>query len=97
VIRDYRVELWSHPMVAPVVVLALINMLYMFDHLMNAMVNPIFMLAVGGVCAAHYNLPKRLAMPASWMPPQQPQQRGFAPVQRPAAYAAGNATNSQAL
>ena len=94
VIRDYRVELWSHPMVAPVVVLAMINMLYMFDHLMNGMINPIFMLAVGGVCAAHYNVPTRLPMPATWMAQQAPNQRGFAPVQRPPAYAAPSATNS---
>ena len=82
VIKDYRVELWSHPMVAPAVVLALMNMLYMFDHLMNAMVNPIFMLAVGGVCAAHLNLPRRLPIPLEWAQQQarQPQRA----VPRPA-------------
>ncbi len=74
IIRDYRVELWSHPFVAPAVVLAMISMLYMYDHLMNAMVNPIFMLAVGAVCGAHYNLPKRLPIPPWWnVQPQQPQ------------------------
>jgi hypothetical protein len=86
VIYDYRVELWSHPAVAPVVVLALINMLYMFDHLMNAMVNPIFMLAVGGVCAAHFNLPKRLPVPALWHQQQEALVRS--PMRQPA-YAAG--------
>jgi hypothetical protein len=54
---DYRLQFWWHPMVAPAVALALVCMLYMFDHLFNGMVNPIFMLACGGVCAAHYNIP----------------------------------------
>lgn len=56
---DWKVELWSHPAVAPVVVLGMMCALYMFDHLMNGMVNPIFMLATGAVSAAHFAaLPK---------------------------------------
>jgi len=58
VIRDWRIELWDHPAVAPVVVLATVCMLYMFDHLMNGMVNPIFMLAAGAVSSAHYVFPE---------------------------------------
>jgi hypothetical protein len=58
VILDWRVELWSHPMVAPIVALAVVVMLYMFDHLMNGMVNPIFMLATGAVSSAHYVFPE---------------------------------------
>ena len=54
VCKDWRIELWTHPMVAPVVVLGMMTSLYMFDHLMNGMVNPIFMLAVGAVSSAHY-------------------------------------------
>ena len=53
---DWRAELWTHPLVAPVVVLGMITSLYMFDHLMNGMVNPIFMLALGAVGSAHYCL-----------------------------------------
>jgi hypothetical protein len=71
ILKDYRVELWSHPMIAPSVVLAMISMLYMFDHLLNAMVNPIFMLAVGGVCSAHFNLPRRLPVPELYLAVQQ--------------------------
>jgi hypothetical protein len=57
---DWRVELWSHPVVAPIVVLGMMTSLYMFDHLMNGMVNPIFMLATGAVSSAHYAaLPKK--------------------------------------
>jgi hypothetical protein len=58
---DYRLEFWWHPMVAPTIALALVSMLYMFDHLFNGMVNPIFMLACGGVCAAHYTVPQILS------------------------------------
>ena len=54
---DYRVEFWSHPLVAPTVVLAVVSMLYMYDHLFNGMVNPIFMLATGAVGSAHFALP----------------------------------------
>jgi hypothetical protein len=58
VLADWKVEQWTHPMLAPVVVLGMITALYMFDHLMNGMVNPIFMLAVGAVTSAHYVLPQ---------------------------------------
>ena len=58
VVMDWRVELWHHPMVAPIVALAIVCTLYMFDHLMNGMVNPIFMLATGAVASAHYCFPE---------------------------------------
>jgi len=79
VCKDWRVELWTHPMVAPVVVLGMMTSLYMFDHLMNGMINPIFMLAVGAVGSAHYALrpAARRAMPqtmaAQFRPPPPPQ------------------------
>jgi len=57
VVKDWRVELWHHAAVAPVVALAIVCTLYMFDHLMNGMVNPIFMLAAGAVGSAHYMFP----------------------------------------
>jgi hypothetical protein len=78
VCKDWKVELWSHPAVAPVVALGMITMLYMFDHLMNGMVNPIFMLAVGAVGSAHYVLKPqpRAAFPVMMgqRPPNYPQQ-----------------------
>jgi hypothetical protein len=61
---DYRVEWWSHPAIAPAVVLAMMCAMYMFDHLMNGMVNPIFMLAVGAVSAGHYAVPQAVKAPA---------------------------------
>jgi hypothetical protein len=58
VMMDWRIELWNHPSVAPIVALAIVCALYMFDHLMNGMVNPIFMLAAGAVGSAHYIFPE---------------------------------------
>jgi hypothetical protein len=40
---------WTNPKVAPVVALAVIVVLYMLDCVMNAMVNPIYILACGGI------------------------------------------------
>jgi hypothetical protein len=72
---DWRVQFWTHPLVAPVVVLGLMVALYMFDHLMNGMVNPIFMLACGAVSSAHYAVPLAARYPAT----QQ-----MIPINRPA-------------
>src|SRR5439155_2863840 len=38
VVHDWRVELWTHPAIAPIVVLGMMVALYLFDHLMNGMV-----------------------------------------------------------
>jgi hypothetical protein len=67
--------------------------LYMFDHLMNGMVNPIFMLACGAVAGAHYAVPLAARYPAgainvpAQMIPQRPPPfaapnppRGFRPA-----------------
>ena len=70
--RDWKVELWTHPMVAPVVVLGMISALYMFDHLMNGMVNPIFMLATGAAGSAHFALPRMNRRPMSMAMGQRP-------------------------
>lgn len=53
VMHDHPVAMWSHPRVAPVVALALVLVLYMLDHLLNGMVNPIFMLATGALGSVH--------------------------------------------
>jgi hypothetical protein len=78
---DYRIEFWSHPMVAPSVALAIVCMLYMFDHMFNGMINPIFMLACGGVCAAHYNVPQ--AAKGYLAPSAQRQRRRPQPMYQP--------------
>jgi hypothetical protein len=51
--HDFPPGTWTHPRVAPVIALALLLVLYMMDHLMNGMVNPIFMLATGALSSVH--------------------------------------------
>jgi hypothetical protein len=48
-IRRVPVRYWTHPAIAPAVALALVSVLHLFDCLLNAFVNPIFMMACGGV------------------------------------------------
>lgn len=40
---------WRHPTIAPAAVLAVLLALYAIDNLMNAMINPVYLLAIGGV------------------------------------------------
>jgi hypothetical protein len=48
-IRRYGVRAWRTPTLAPAVVLATLTNLYAIDCLANAMINPIYFLALGGV------------------------------------------------
>jgi hypothetical protein len=45
----YPARFWSHPNLAPAAALAVCVLLYMADCVLNAMVNPIFMLVAGGL------------------------------------------------
>lgn len=45
----YPARMWSNPAIAPAAALAVCVCLYMLDSVLNAMVNPIFMLAAGGI------------------------------------------------
>ncbi|EKQ70205.1 hypothetical protein OsccyDRAFT_0480 [Leptolyngbyaceae cyanobacterium JSC-12] len=47
----YPARLWNNPNVAPAAALAVCIVLYMLDCVLNAMVNPIFMLAGGGLAS----------------------------------------------
>jgi tetratricopeptide (TPR) repeat protein len=47
----YRVRSWTTPAVAPAAALAILLGLFMIDNLSNAMLNPIYTLAIGGLCA----------------------------------------------
>lgn len=47
--RRYQVREWFHPKLVPAVVLSVLLGLYMIDNLLNAMINPIFMVAAGGI------------------------------------------------
>jgi hypothetical protein len=48
-LRHYPVKTWILPQVAPAAVLSILLVLYMIDCLLNAMVNPIFTVAAGGL------------------------------------------------
>lgn len=47
--RRYPADYWFNPKVAPVIAVAVVVTLYMVDNLINAMFNPVFPLATGGI------------------------------------------------
>lgn len=55
-------HLWANPRVAPVVALAAVSALYMVDNLLNAMLNPIFMMAAGAVGGIAARWPRHLTV-----------------------------------
>jgi O-antigen ligase len=50
-LRKIKARNWDHPAVGGAAVLGVVVALYMCDSLFNAMMNPIFMLAAGGVAS----------------------------------------------
>jgi hypothetical protein len=77
---------WGHPMAAPAAACAVMLTLHMIDNLLNAMINPIFICAIGGLCA----LGTRVAQPAVQLPPRgyPMMPRGGGGMARPVAPAA---------
>lgn len=69
-ILRYPVKYWRNPNVAPAAVLAVCIILYMADCILNAMVNPIFMLAAGGLAGVAVQ-PKRVIAPPVQKPVPQ--------------------------
>jgi hypothetical protein len=58
---------WSHPGAAPAVVLSVLLGIQMCDFLLNARLDPIFMLCAGGICGLRFSLHQPLAQPpAQW-------------------------------
>lgn len=47
--QSFPARLWAHPQVAPAAVLAVVLALYMLDCLLNAMINPVFVLISGSI------------------------------------------------
>lgn len=66
----YPARLWKNPNVAPAAALAVCVVLYMLDCVLNAMVNPIFMLAAGGLASISLQ-PKRVAAAQMQQPVRQ--------------------------
>lgn len=56
-------RLWTHPQVAPAVGVAVALVLYMLDCILNAMINPIYILACGGIAGLVLS-PERQRQPA---------------------------------
>lgn len=48
-VAEFSVAQWAKPTLAPVTGLAIVLLLYAIDNLVNAMINPVFMLAAGGL------------------------------------------------
>jgi hypothetical protein len=70
-IRGCPARFWSKPPIAPAAVMAMFLVIHMIDNLFNALPNPMFMLAAGGLpqvafaCAAACAATKAPAAPAS--------------------------------
>jgi hypothetical protein len=62
---------WMHPAVAPAGALAVMVALYAIDSLFNAMINPLFFLAAGGLVSTAASIPasRRASAPAPTSPP----------------------------
>lgn len=54
-VRAYPSSNWLHYKIAPVAALVVVLVLYMLDCLLNAMINPIFILACGGIAGLVVN------------------------------------------
>lgn len=64
-VKRYPPRMWSHGLIAPAAVVALMPALHMIDNLFNDFPNPIYFLAVGGVLSLR-------APPGSALPRRQP-------------------------
>jgi hypothetical protein len=65
-------RLWTNPKIAPVAVLAIMIVLYMVDCIMNAMINPIYILACGGIAGLVMSPePKRQRTTHRLVPPRR--------------------------
>lgn len=56
-VKGYPAKFWNHPKLAPVIALIVIVTLFMFDCALNAMLNPVFTLACGGITGLLINQP----------------------------------------
>ena len=53
-LRQFPIGQWTTPTLAPATALVIVLLLYAIDNLINAMTNPIFMLAAGGIVGCYY-------------------------------------------
>lgn len=64
-VRRLAAKQWHTPAVAPAAALSLLLVLYAMDNLMNAMLNPIFVLIVGGLTGLYIQFPIQQAAAAA--------------------------------
>jgi hypothetical protein len=71
---------WAHPLAAPAASMAVLLVLHMIDNLLNAMLNPIYVMAIGGICGLGLTSAARAArargFPVLPMTPPKPQAEG---------------------
>jgi len=60
----YPPKWWFHPAVAPAASMAIGILMYAIDSVLNAMINPLFVLAAGGLVGVVINRPKAIGKPA---------------------------------
>ncbi|MFQ4142288.1 O-antigen ligase domain-containing protein [Chlorogloeopsis sp. ULAP02] len=61
--QHYPVSIWNHPKVAPAAALVILLILYTIDCLLNALINPIYILACGGIAGLVINQTKNQTKP----------------------------------
>lgn len=79
ILHRIRPALWEHPAASPAVGLAMVVVLHMIDCLVNAMLNPVYLLAVGGMASVAV----LLGRPISIMRAPTAMQHGAERWQRP--------------
>ena len=72
---------WGHAMAAPAAACAVMLTLHMIDNLLNAMINPIFICAIGGLCALGTRVAQPMAQSRGYpMMPRGGMQRPMGPA-----------------
>jgi O-antigen ligase len=82
--RNARAWQWRHPAMAGAVTMAMLLIIHMCDNLLNAMINPIFVLGAGGLAGLVYRSARTAPRPQS-VPMAQQGARAEDPLQEGAA------------
>jgi len=59
-LKRFPIRHWAHPQVAPAAALAMVLIIYMLDNLLNAMINPVYMLAAGALAGQSLNATRNI-------------------------------------
>ena len=61
-LKRFPIRYWAHPQVAPAAAMAMVLLIYMIDNLLNAMINPVFMLAAGALAGQSIDATRSIVM-----------------------------------